>query len=88
MAESNLRLTLGIVLALLVTLLLASVVVTSAAVTIELSDGDGCETGSGSDRETTASPDGVSTVAGTVTECITGDRDDANGSSEQRSGVD
>ena len=62
--------TVGLITVLFVTLLAVGVVVTSAAVTDEVSDGDGCETGGGSDTPTNATPKGVISYAGNLTECI------------------
>lgn len=70
------RLAVGLALVLLVTAILAGAIVTSAAVTVELTDGDGCETGGASDGGIDATPENVTTVAGNLTECIVRGEDD------------
>ena len=73
MRETTLRLAGGIALVLLVTALLAGAVATSAAVTIELSDGDSCESGSVDGERTTPTPENVTEFAGNVTRCLGSD---------------
>ena len=70
MTETNTRVYVGIVLALVVTLLLAGVVATSAAVSIELSDGDACETHGDGDRQVHSPSKRVTEIAGDVTRCL------------------
>ena len=70
MRETTLRIAGGIALVLLVTAILAGAVATSAAVTIELSDGDTCESGSVDGERTTPTPENVTEFAGNVTRCI------------------
>ena len=69
MRDATLRIAGGIALVLLVTGLLAGAVATSAAVSIELSDGDSCETGGAGER-TTPTPENVTAIAGNVTRCL------------------
>ena len=69
MNEVPLRLAVGLVLALLVTAVLAGTVATAAAISGELSDGDGCETG-GSPEGATVTPENVTALAGNVTDCL------------------
>lgn len=75
MRSVRVRLAVGLALVVLVTAILAGAVVTSAAVTVELTDGDACETGGASDG-TEVTPENVTTVAGNLTECIVGGEDD------------
>ena len=72
MRSRRTRLALGLALVFLVTAVLAGAVATSAAITIELSDGDGCETGGATDVRTTATPENVTAFAGNVTKCLAG----------------
>ena len=78
MRERRVRLAVGLALVLVVTFALAGAVATAAAVSDELSDGDGCETGGAAIDETTASPENVTDLAGNVTGCIA-DGGDASG---------
>lgn len=86
MVEVRSRLAVGLTLALLVTLLLAAVVATSAAVTIELSDGDRCETGGAADLPSTPSAENVTAVAGNVTKCLAAGDDDGAHNRQLRPG--
>lgn len=70
MRETKVRLAVGLSLVLLVTAVLAGAVTTVAAVSDELSDGDGCENGGNSIGDITASAENVTTLAGNVTGCI------------------
>ena len=70
MFEVDRRLAVGIALVLLVTAVLAGAVATSAAVGVELSDGDACETGGHTDVVRTPTPENVTALAGNVTRCI------------------
>lgn len=70
MDEVPLRLAVGIVLVLLVTAVLAGTVATAAAVSGELSDGDGCETGGSPAGGATVTPENVTALAGNVTDCL------------------
>lgn len=75
MREVTARLAVGLVLVVLVTLAVAGTVATAAAISDELSDGDGCETGGRSIGTATATPENVTALAGNVTGCIGGDDD-------------
>lgn len=70
MRRLTIRLVVGIAAVLLVTALLAGVVATAAAITIELSDGDACETGGEADVRATATPENVTALAGNATRCL------------------
>lgn len=70
MAGGKTQLAVGLALVLLVTVVVAGAVATSAAVGIELSDGDRCETGGASDVRTTATPENVTSLAANVTRCV------------------
>lgn len=87
MREVDRRIVVGLALTTLVTATLAGAVATSAAITIELSDGDACETGGSSDVVTTATPENVTSLAGNVTRCIAGDDDPGEAAGEAPSGA-
>lgn len=76
MRRSKRRLVLGLVVALLVTGLATVAVAASAAVTIELFDGDTCETDGTSYVRPTPTPENVKTLAGNVADCVVEGRDD------------
>lgn len=78
MRRVTVRLAVGFALVLLITGVLAGAVATSAAITIELSDGDRCETGGESDVGSTATPGDVTSLAGNVTKCIADGATDAS----------
>ena len=71
MSETRTRVYVGLVLAVVVTVLLAGVVATSAAVSIELSDGDACETDGDADGQVQPPANQVTEFAGDVTRCLT-----------------
>lgn len=70
MNQATLKITIGFVVVAVVTLLAVGVVATSAAISHEVTDGDGCETSGQSHPPTTASPTEVVSYAGTLTECV------------------
>ena len=70
MRKVTVRLAVGLALVVVVTAVLAGAVATSAAITIELSDGDNCETGGQADPASTSTPGDVTAFAGNVTKCI------------------
>lgn len=75
MSRANARFVVGLAGVVFVTAIAAGAVAASAAVTTELTDGDGCEASGNSTGLTT-----VTSYAGNVTECITaGDDTDASG---------
>lgn len=86
MRSVNARLAVGLALVVLVTAVFTGVVATSAAVGMELSDGDRCETGGESDVRTTATPENVTSLAGNVTSCIAGSDASAPGGSSPAGG--
>lgn len=70
MREETVRLAAGLVLALLVTATLSGVVGASVAISVELSDGDTCETGGTSYVRPTATPENARLLSENLAGCI------------------
>lgn len=70
MPPSTHRLALGLALAVLVTALLAGTVATTAAIAVELGDGDTCETGGTAYVKPTPSAENVETLSRHVAACV------------------
>lgn len=70
MREETARLAAGLVLVLLVTATLAGVVAASVAVSVELSDGDTCETGGTAYVRPAATPENARLLSANLPGCI------------------